>query len=99
MRLGDAPILTIVLNNATMAIETVHMRLSHERHRARDIGGNYAVLAGDLGGWSERVESPAEIGEAILRARRWIEEGQACLLEFITSAETAFSHRYGAEDA
>jgi len=93
------PILTIVLNNATMAIETAHMRLSHERHRARDIGGSYAGLARDLGGWSERVESPAEIGAAILRARRQTEEGRACLLEFITSAETVFSHRYGAEDA
>ena len=93
------PILTIVLNNATMAIETAHMRLSHERHRARDIGGDYAGLARDLGGWSERVESPAEIGTAILRARRQTEEGRACLLEFITSAETVFSHRYGAEDA
>jgi acetolactate synthase-1/2/3 large subunit len=93
------PILTIVLNNATMAIETAHMRLSHERHRARDIGGDYAGLARDLGGWSERVESPAEIGAAILRARRQTEEGRACLLEFITSAETVFSHRHGAEDA
>ncbi len=94
----DAPILTIVLNNATMAIETSHMKLSHERHRTRDIGGNYADLARDLGGWSERVENPAEIGEAILRARRQTEAGRACLLEFITSAETVFSHRYGAED-
>ncbi len=94
----DAPILTIVLNNSTMAIETSHMKLSHERHRTRDIGGNYAGLARDLGGWSERVENPAEIGEAILRARRQTQEGRACLLEFITSAETEFSHRYGAED-
>jgi len=29
----------------------------------------------------------------IRRARRQTEEGRACLLEFITSAETAFSHR------
>lgn len=92
----DAPILTIVLNNSTMAIETAHMKLSHERHRTRDIGGSYANLARDLGGWSERVEYPADIGNAILRARRQTEEGRACLLEFITSAETVFSHRYGA---
>ncbi|MGA9867291.1 MAG: thiamine pyrophosphate-requiring protein [Acetobacteraceae bacterium] len=92
----DAPILTIVLNNATMAIETSHMKLSHERHRTRDIGGNYANIARDLGGWSERVEDPADVGNAILRARRQTEEGRACLLEFATSAETAFSHRFGA---
>jgi len=87
------PILTIVLNNSTMAIEIPHMKLSHERHRSRDLGGNYAALARDLGGWSERVEDPAQVGEAILRARRQTEEGKACLLEFVTSQETAFSRR------
>jgi len=92
----NVPILTIVLNNSTMAIETSHMKISHERFRARDIGGNYANLARELGGWSERVEDPADIGNAILRARRQTEDGRACLLEFITSAETAFSHRQGA---
>ena len=45
----------------------------------------------DLGGWSERVEHPGQIGEAILRARRQTEEGKTCLLEFITNEETAFS--------
>ena len=53
------PITTIVLNNSTMAIETHAMALSHERHRTRDLGGNYANLANDLGGWGERVEDPA----------------------------------------
>jgi hypothetical protein len=33
---------------------------------------------------------------AILRARRVNESGRAALLELITSAETAFSHRRGA---
>lgn len=90
------PILTIVLNNSTMAIEIPHMKLSHERHRARDLGGNYANLARELGGWSEKVSDPAQVGEAILRARRATEDGHAALLEFVTSAETAFSHRGGA---
>jgi thiamine pyrophosphate-dependent acetolactate synthase large subunit-like protein len=92
------PILTIVLNNSTMAIETHAMKLSHERHRARDLGGRYADLARDLGGWSERVEDPAAIADAIRRARRQTEEGRACLLEFVTSAEQAFSHRRGAAE-
>jgi acetolactate synthase I/II/III large subunit len=87
------PHCTIVLNNSTMAIEIPHMQLSHEKHKARDLGGNYAALAKDLGGWSERVEDPADIGNAIQRARRATEEGKTCLLEFITSAETAFSNR------
>jgi thiamine pyrophosphate-dependent acetolactate synthase large subunit-like protein len=92
------PILTIVLNNSTMAIETHAMKLSHERHRARDLGGRYADLARDLGGWSERVEDPGAIADAIRRARRQTEEGRACLLEFVTSAEQAFSHRRGAAE-
>jgi thiamine pyrophosphate-dependent acetolactate synthase large subunit-like protein len=89
------PICTIVLNNSTMAIEIPHMKLSHERHNARDLGGNYANLARDLGGWSERVDDPSQIADAIVRARRQTENGNACLLEFITSEETAFSRRDG----
>ena len=80
-----------------MAIEIPHMRLSHELHQARDPGGNYASLARDLGGWSERVSDPNDVADAILRAKRETEDGHTCLLEFITSAETAFSHRNGAE--
>lgn len=87
------PICTIVLNNSTMAIEIPHMRLSHEKHNARDLGGSYANLARDLGGWSERVEDPSQVAGAIQRSRRQTEEGRACLLEFVTSQETAFSRR------
>ncbi len=89
----DVPICTIVLNNSAMAIEIPHMKLSHERYRSRDLGGSYANLARDLGGWSERVEDPSQVADAILRARRQTEEGRACLLEFVTSQETAFSRR------
>ena len=96
MRAG-IPICTIVLNNSTMAIEIPHMKLSHEKHNARDLGGNYANLARELGGWSERVDDPAKVADAILRAKRETENGRACLLEFVTSAETAFSHRRGVE--
>jgi acetolactate synthase I/II/III large subunit len=91
------PSLTIVLNNSTMAIEIPHMKLSHERHKARDIGGRYADLATNLGAWSERVADPGDIANAIIRAKRATENGQTALLEFITSPETAFSHRNGAE--
>ena len=79
-----------------MAIEIPHMKLSHDVHKARDLGGNYAALARELGGWSERVSDPGDVANAILRAKRKTEEGHTCLLEFITSAETAFSHRNGA---
>ncbi|HEY0181455.1 MAG TPA: thiamine pyrophosphate-requiring protein [Rhodopila sp.] len=90
------PSLTIVLNNNTMAIEIPHMKLSHERHKARDLGGRYADLAKDLGAWSERIADPGDVANAILRAKRATEDGRTALLEFVTSAETAFSHRNGA---
>jgi len=92
------PSLTIVLNNNTMAIEIPHMKLSHEKHNARDLGGNFAGLARELGAWSERVSDPDDIAAAILRAKRATEDGKTCLLEFMTSAETAFSHRGGKKE-
>ncbi len=88
----NLPICTIVLKNATMAVEVTHMARSHERYRSRDVGGEYADIARALGGWAERVEDPAEVGPAILRARRATENGQAALLEFITSEEQAISN-------
>jgi acetolactate synthase-1/2/3 large subunit len=88
------PIITVVLNNSTMAIETRAMAVSQELYKARDIGGNYADLGRAMGGYAERVEDPSEIGPAFLRARRVTEEqGVPALLEFITSAETRFSLR------
>ena len=89
----DLPILTIVLNNSTMAIERDHLAISHGKFRTRDIGGSYAELGRALGGYSERVERPDEIAPAIERARRATEDGRAALLEFITGEEITFSHR------
>lgn len=90
------PSCTIVLNNNTMAIEIPHMKLSHEKHHARDLGGNFSELGRSLGAWTERVSDPNEVANAIVRAQRATEDGRTCLLEFVTSAETAFSHRGGA---
>jgi acetolactate synthase-1/2/3 large subunit len=42
------------------------------------------------------VSDLEDVAAAILRAKRATEEGRTCLLEFVTSAETAFSHRNGA---
>jgi acetolactate synthase-1/2/3 large subunit len=87
------PISTIVLNNSSMAIERHALVVSHDKYRARDIGGNYADLGRAMGGYAERVEKPDEIVPAIQRARRHNESGRAVLLEFITSQEINFSHR------
>ncbi|HEY50364.1 MAG TPA: hypothetical protein G4O20_00965, partial [Dehalococcoidia bacterium] len=89
---NNIPIITIVLNNSTMAVELTHMVASHERYRARDIGGNYADMGRALGGYAERVENPGDIAPAIQRARQVTEEeGRPVLLEFITSEETDVS--------
>ena len=87
------PILTMVSNNSTMAAEVNSMRVSHELYNARDLGGDYTEMGAAMGGYAEKVESPAEIGPAIQRARRAMEDGQAALLEFITCEESASSHR------
>ena len=86
------PIITIVLNNSTMAIEATDEPLAQELYQSLDLSGNYADMGRAMGGYAERVENPAEIAPAIQRARRATEEeGRAALLEFITSDETTFS--------
>ena len=87
------PILTIVLNNSSMAIETSHMARSHELYRTRELGGSYAELGRAMGGWAEKIEDPSDVAPAILRAKAATENGRAALLEFVTSEEGEFSHR------
>ena len=88
------PIITVVLNNSTMAAEVNAMADSHRLYGSRDLGGNYADMGRAMGGYAERIEDPADIGPAFARARRVTEqEGRAVLLEFITSVETEASHR------
>ena len=91
---SDLPILTIVMNNSTMAIETESMARSHAKYGTRDLGGNYADMASAMGGWAKRIEDPEDVGPAILRAKKATEEGRVALLEFITCAENSFSHRW-----
>ena len=86
------PIVCVVLNNSTMAVETGAMRTSHELYNTRDLGGDYAELGRAMGGYAERITDPAEIAPAFQRARRVTEqEGQAVLLEFITTDEHTYS--------
>ena len=90
---NEIPITTIVLNNSAMAIERHALVASHELYGVRNIGGNYADMARSMGGYAERVQSPAEIVPAIKRARQENEAGHAVLLDFITSQEIDFSHK------
>jgi acetolactate synthase-1/2/3 large subunit len=93
---SNLPIITVVLNNSTMAVETDAMQASHRLYNTRDLGGNYADMGRAMGGYAERIEDPAEVIPAFQRARRVTEQdGRAVLLEFITSAETERSYPRG----
>ena len=87
----NIPILTVVLNNNFMAVETPMMARSQKLYGTQDIGGNYADIGRALGGWAEKVEDPDQIAGAFKRARKATEDGKAALLEFITSREHHYS--------
>jgi len=85
------PILSILLNNFSMAIELPVMKVATEKYRSTDISGNYAELARALGGYAERITEPTEIVPAIQRGIRRTQEGTPVLLEFLTQKEQAIS--------
>src|SRR5215472_12823176 len=78
------PILSILLNNFSMAIELKVMPVATEKYRSTDISGNYADFARALGGYGERVSEPEQIVPAIRRGIEKTREGTPALLEFIT---------------
>jgi thiamine pyrophosphate-dependent acetolactate synthase large subunit-like protein len=85
------PILSILLNNASMAMELPVMPVATEKFRSTDISGNYADLACALGAYGERVSEPGQIVPAIQRGIRQTQEGRPALLEFITQKEIQYS--------
>ena len=85
------PILSILFNNFSMAIELPIMQVATEKYRSTDISGNYADMAKAFGGYGERITDPNEITAAIARGIEATQNGQAALLEFITDKELAIS--------
>ena len=85
------PILSILFNNFSMAIELPIMQVATEKYRSTDISGNYAQMAEAFGGYGERVEDPSQIVDALRRGIEATERGQAALIEFITEKELAVS--------
>jgi acetolactate synthase-1/2/3 large subunit len=85
------PILSVLLNNFSMAIEIPIMPVSTEKYRATDISGHYADMAKAFGGYGERVTTPDQIIPAIRRGMQKTQEGVPVLLEFITAKETEVS--------
>ncbi|MFW6385362.1 MAG: thiamine pyrophosphate-requiring protein [Halodesulfurarchaeum sp.] len=78
----DIPILSILLNNYEMAGYDT------------PFGGDFSPMAEGLGGYSEKIEDPDEVADAIERGIEKTEDGTPVLLEFITSTETDLSRPY-----
>jgi len=85
------PILSILYNNYSMAMEIKAMQVSTDKYHSTDISGNYADWAKALGGYAERVTEPAEVTHALLRAIAATKNGQPALLEFITTKNKVYS--------
>lgn len=85
------PIMSILLNNFSMAIELHIMKVSTEKYRSTDISGDYAAMAKAFGGYGERVTKPEDIIPAIKRGIEQTKKGVPVLLEFITSKEVTIS--------
>ena len=85
------PILSVLFNNFSMAIEIPIMQVSTEKYRSTDISGHYADMAKAFGGYGERVETPDQIIPAIKRGIQKTQDGIPALLEFITAKEIQIS--------
>jgi acetolactate synthase-1/2/3 large subunit len=86
------PIMSVLMNNFSMAMELPVMQQATEKYRSTDISGNYADFARALGGYGERITDPNEIVPAIKRGIQQTEEGHPVLLEFITQKEIEYSY-------
>ena len=85
------PILSILLNNFSMAIELPVMPVSTEKYRSTDISGNYSEMAKAFGGYGERVTEISEIVPAIKRGIEQTQAGNPALLEFLTKKSHDYS--------
>lgn len=85
------PILSVLMNNFSMAIEIPIMQVAQEKYGSTDISGNYADMAKAFGGYGERVSDPNDIASAIQRGINATKDGQPALLEFLTDKEISIS--------
>ncbi len=84
------PILTVVMNNGLMGGYDKYLPVATERYGTRYLSGDYAKVADGLGGYTERVEKPHELGPALRRAIAETESGRAALVEVLTREEPDF---------
>jgi thiamine pyrophosphate-dependent acetolactate synthase large subunit-like protein len=86
------PILSILFNNFSMAIEIPIMPVSQAKYGSTDISGNYADMAVAFGCYGERITDPGDIVAALERAIEATRQGRPALLEFITAKEIEVSN-------
>ena len=86
------PILSVLMNNFSMAIEIPIMQVAQEKYGSTDITGHYADMARAFGGYGERITDPNDIASAIERGIGATKDGQPALLEFITDKEITISN-------
>ena len=85
------PILSILFNNYSMAMEIKAMQVSTDKYHSTDISGNYADWARALGGYGERVTDADQVTHALLHGIAATKQGQPALLEFITTKNKVYS--------
>ena len=85
------PIMSILFNNFSMAMEFDAMELSRHKYQSTDISGNYTEFAKALGGYSERITEPDQIAHALVNGIAATKEGKPVLLEFITTQDKVYS--------
>ncbi len=86
------PILSILFNNFSMAIEIPIMPVSQAKYGSTDISGNYADMAKAFGCYGERIADPNDIVAALKRGIEATQQGKPVLLEFITAKEITTSN-------
>jgi thiamine pyrophosphate-dependent acetolactate synthase large subunit-like protein len=85
------PIFTIVLKNNVMGGYTGYLPIASEMHGINLLSGDYAGVARALGGYSEEVADPEELGAAMQRCIDETKAGRAALLQVITGEESRFA--------
>jgi thiamine pyrophosphate-dependent acetolactate synthase large subunit-like protein len=86
------PILTMILNNATMAIyPDSRFPVATERYQVKKLSGNFADVAQALGAYSARIDKPHDVVPAIRRALEVTRAGQPAVLEVLIKEESAAS--------
>ncbi len=89
---AEIPILTIILNNSTMAIYSdSRFPYSVEKYNVKGLSGQFSEVAQALGASAEKVTEPKDIIPAIQRGLEVTKNGRPAVLEFITREEGEYS--------